>query len=103
MKECPQCEVVNPDTAERCDCGYDFVADPMGASEPAAKRAIRSVLKVIAGFAGAVWLFAPVSGSPGPMVFVVATLVLFGCGVALMLLEHVGDMGWWPKRRDPKT
>ena len=27
MKKCPKCEVVNADTAERCDCGYDFVAD----------------------------------------------------------------------------
>ena len=30
MKECPECEVVNADTVERCDCGYDFVADPGG-------------------------------------------------------------------------
>jgi uncharacterized membrane protein YhaH (DUF805 family) len=22
--ECPRCRLVNPDTAQRCDCGYDF-------------------------------------------------------------------------------
>jgi Flp pilus assembly protein TadB len=22
--DCPRCGLVNPDTAERCDCGYDF-------------------------------------------------------------------------------
>src|SRR5580704_8732506 len=22
--DCPQCRLVNPDTAQRCDCGYDF-------------------------------------------------------------------------------
>jgi len=100
MKECPNCEVVSPDTAERCDCGYDFVSDPKGANDPAAKRAIRSVLKVIAGFAGVLWLFAPIYRSPGQMVFVVATVVLFACAVALLLLEYMGDMGWWPKKKE---
>jgi len=102
MKECPKCEVVNADTAERCDCGYDFVADPMGSSNPAAKRAIRSILKGIAGVAVVIWLFAPFTRSPGPIVFVVATLVLFARGVGLSLLNYAGDMGWWHKKRDPK-
>jgi uncharacterized membrane protein YhaH (DUF805 family) len=22
--DCPQCQLINPDTAQRCDCGYDF-------------------------------------------------------------------------------
>jgi hypothetical protein len=104
MKECPKCEIVNPETAERCDCGYDFVSDPMRSSNPAARRAIRSTLRGIAGVAGVVWLFAPFTRSPGPLVFVAATLVLLACFAGLSLLEHAGDMGWWPKkRRDPKT
>lgn len=24
MKECPHCKLENPDSAEHCDCGYDF-------------------------------------------------------------------------------
>jgi hypothetical protein len=24
MKDCPNCKLVNPDAALRCDCGYDF-------------------------------------------------------------------------------
>lgn len=24
MKECPECRLINPDAAQRCDCGYDF-------------------------------------------------------------------------------
>ena len=24
MKDCPNCKLVNPDSALRCDCGYDF-------------------------------------------------------------------------------
>lgn len=22
--QCPHCQLINPDTAERCDCGHDF-------------------------------------------------------------------------------
>ena len=22
--DCPHCGLINPDTAQRCDCGYDF-------------------------------------------------------------------------------
>ena len=25
--ECQNCGVINPDTAERCDCGYSFVSE----------------------------------------------------------------------------
>jgi len=24
MKDCPNCKLINPDSALRCDCGYDF-------------------------------------------------------------------------------
>ena len=25
-KECPVCRLINPDIAQRCDCGYDFAS-----------------------------------------------------------------------------
>jgi len=103
MKECPKCQVVNPDSAERCDCGYDFVLDPMRSTDPPAKRAIRYILKGVAGLAAAVWLLAPITRYPGPLVFVVSTVVLLACFVGIGLLDHAADMGWWPKKKDPKT
>jgi hypothetical protein len=27
--DCPKCKLVNPPTAERCDCGYDFTTGTM--------------------------------------------------------------------------
>ena len=103
MKECPACEVVNLDTAERCDCGYDFVLDPMRSTDSAVKRAIRTVLKGVAGVAGVIWFLAPITRYPGPLVFVVSTVVLLACFVGLSLLDHAAEMGWWPKKRDPKA
>jgi hypothetical protein len=32
---CPNCGLVNPDTAQRCDCGYDFPSRTMKAKVPA--------------------------------------------------------------------
>jgi hypothetical protein len=29
MKDCPNCKLVNPDAALRCDCGYDFPSRSM--------------------------------------------------------------------------
>lgn len=37
--ECPRCRLVNPDSAQRCDCGYDFPTGTVRASyADAAKR-----------------------------------------------------------------
>jgi hypothetical protein len=76
MKECPKCELVSPDTAERCDCGYDFALESMRSTDSAAKRGIRTVLKGVAGVAGVIWLLAPITRYPGPVVFVASTVVL---------------------------
>ena len=34
MKTCPNCKLINPDSATHCDCGFDLNADPSG---PAAR------------------------------------------------------------------
>lgn len=26
MKKCPECRLINPDEAEKCDCGYGFIS-----------------------------------------------------------------------------
>lgn len=37
MQRCPHCKIMNPETAERCDCGYDFASRTM--KEPLLTRA----------------------------------------------------------------
>jgi hypothetical protein len=63
-KDCPACDLVNPPTAQRCDCGYDFIArrflgtyltetDVTRAAEDAqARKAQYRVLKWTSGFFG---------------------------------------------------
>jgi hypothetical protein len=37
--DCPQCGLINPNTAQRCDCGYDFESkSSKNVSEEALKR-----------------------------------------------------------------
>src|SRR4051812_46683345 len=32
VRDCPKCGLINPPSAQRCDCGYDFVSRQMEAS-----------------------------------------------------------------------
>ncbi|MBN9121990.1 MAG: hypothetical protein J0I06_23085 [Planctomycetes bacterium] len=32
VKDCPKCGLVNPPSAQRCDCGYDFISRSVEAS-----------------------------------------------------------------------
>jgi hypothetical protein len=47
---CPKCKLINPNTAQRCDCGFDFVTKtvekPYCAPEPQ-KKSNRGGLFVI--------------------------------------------------------
>ena len=38
MKDCPKCQLANPDTAIRCDCGYDFASNTLQQSYLPAKQ-----------------------------------------------------------------
>ena len=41
-KDCPKCGLVNPPTAQRCDCGWDFVSRSMQQSyDPRAADRLR--------------------------------------------------------------
>jgi hypothetical protein len=58
--KCPRCKLINPDTAVRCDCGYDFAGATMNQSyiqagsqnyPPDEKRwTTASVIKLLAWF-----------------------------------------------------
>jgi len=83
--ECPKCKLLNPEGAERCDCGYDFASGEMKASYLKAeqeRRKARAVAHPLAGIRG--WLLLPAAG-----------LIL---GIPMALLEFVkqqeaGDAG----------
>ncbi len=85
MKECPNCGLVSPDNAERCDCGYNFLAGP-GLHSPT-KRALRVVIKAIGGTAAVACLLTPVAPWNGFVVFATSSLVMLGCFLAWGLLE----------------
>lgn len=57
-KVCPNCGLLNPPTAERCDCGYDFSTDTIESSYSRRRNFERSIPK----FGKAIILFGCVIG-----------------------------------------
>ena len=54
-KTCPQCGLLSPDTAARCDCGYELVGVAAGA--PATSRSKNFLAFVVLAFLiGSLWL-----------------------------------------------
>ncbi len=45
-RECPECRLLNDDTAKRCDCGYDFSTDQPAKKRLFNERAIRRIVRV---------------------------------------------------------
>jgi hypothetical protein len=84
MKECPSCELVSPDNAERCDCGYDF-GGGSARSRSRVRKLAREAVKGVFGVAAVIWLLAPIRGF-GLAVFAATTVVILGCGLLLVFL-----------------
>jgi hypothetical protein len=84
MKECPKCELVNPDDAKLCDCGYDFRGGSLH-SRSRIRRLAREILKGVFGVAAVVWILAPIRGL-GLAVFAVSTVVILICALLVTLL-----------------
>src|SRR5688572_645501 len=74
---CPNCRLINADSALRCDCGYDFAAQQM----------MGSFLKAIPSKARSRWIYLILwllAGVLGSIVTLVAGIPLGWVGVIMM-------------------
>ncbi len=53
VKQCPSCQLINPDGTPRCDCGYDFVSGTFGKKAPRQILGIQVASIILA--VGLVW------------------------------------------------
>jgi hypothetical protein len=52
VRDCPACGLVNPDTAPRCDCGFNFEGGPQALKEANAGGRLLMVAGLIVFLAG---------------------------------------------------
>ena len=93
---CPNCSLVNPPTAQRCDCGYDFVTKTV--KEPYFREQIDSSLHGVGGwlllFCAGVTIITPlvllaqIAGNPQNGFVVIISLMLCAFSV------YVGTSLW---------
>lgn len=98
-KDCPRCRLVNPPTADVCDCGYDFAtravcpeADPCrqtAPAEPAARVVGYALVFVAAGLLAAAVAVAVPWLTPSKEAVYCGTgwAIVFAFGVA-----HIGTL-----------
>lgn len=89
-KDCPSCGLTNPGSAQRCDCGYDFLAQKISREALAARAARKSAGKTslvlgVAMLLGGVGLTVVGSSIEGGFVvfygLIVAGVIAIGRGV----------------------
>jgi len=96
-KRCPVCRLVNPATAQTCDCGYSFETRMPGeAPEVTPNQSLRQVAKVTFATALAFVLAGAVVGlSAHASFYQQVGMGLFGVGV---ILSGVGRALWRASR-----
>lgn len=99
MKECPHCKLENPDSAEHCDCGYDFRSGSMESGErgvfdygrPKEKEPTDYTGLVIAAILAPVLVLFLCFGKVdlGLTVFIVIGMIIFAIKIRWNLRKHV--------------
>jgi hypothetical protein len=103
-KECPNCGLVNPPHAQRCDCGYRFASgrverslldDRDRATNERHAEALRPVVPVSGGCLGFLFALLIVHGSNKLGLFVAGVSLLFVLPLAGTDLGAGGFFGAW--------
>jgi len=85
--DCPNCRLVNPPTAARCDCGYDFQMRAMKEEPPGIAKLTKSEIQV----AWFIWAFLLI---PWFYLFSLTGMAWDG-GNSLSVVDYVGLACIW--------
>jgi hypothetical protein len=77
--DCPRCKLTNPDSAQRCDCGYDFGTKTV--EKPYFTSGLSGIGGWLAFFILSLIVFSPILG----LVNLNSEIVKTGCAVAVLI------------------
>ncbi|MDA2930376.1 hypothetical protein MYX84_10595 [Acidobacteria bacterium AH-259-O06] len=90
--KCPRCGLINPDTAQRCDCGYDFEKGTVESSyyKQELPKDIKTYLIIIVVVNVLVALAALMGGDPIRIVFV----LIWSAGIYGLYSQLMQKKNW---------
>lgn len=96
--KCPNCRLENPNTAQRCDCGFDFLTKTI--ETPYVKGGVRVTGTknpwpyIAAGAVGILFSKLAMPMGPGYGLGLLLSFVIFFFG-CFYLAKQKGYPGWW--------
>ncbi len=75
--ECPVCKLTNPDSAQRCDCGHNFVSNWLDKPSlpPKPKYSVEKGLTIFSCLAAVIWLISLWFGGPLGLFFMLVRAI----------------------------
>jgi len=90
--DCPRCGLVNPDIAERCDCGYDFQSKTV--ERPYLRQGLPTTIKAYIVLVGVETVILAIRAVGSHSTYTGIVAVIYAATVYPLYLQLLKKKGW---------